>query len=409
LKNTDREIAAQDPNMARQLSQILNEYGLVVVGYSGGDESVMNILSGISEKNDFYWCVKSGTEPKNSVKNLLQQKHGVLIEIDGFDEMMNEIGEIVGFDLPSIVEAMHDRQNALIERLRSFTTNPRNSPKILRQLVEALKAQSERQEEQIRKTEALDWFMRAYEAQNEGKHSEAEKLYRKAIELHPTDAMAHNNLGWSYHNEFAHWADAEREYKRAIELDPNLDLAYQNLSNLYQSQGRSIEAIPFLQRFIKLRPGSTSGYVGLGYSYLLMGQMNKAGEEFEKARRLDAKDYNVILNIGILRLMEGHKRDAIAMWRNGLELCHDESMFGKTNRVLYTFAIGRTNDGLRSMAHLIQATKPGPATLNMALEDAKQLARAPTPPKQIKRMIALLQNALAAAKRRATKIKERLT
>jgi NAD-dependent SIR2 family protein deacetylase len=44
LKNTRAELKTQDPNMKQQVSQTLNEYGLIVIGYSGGDQSVMEIL-----------------------------------------------------------------------------------------------------------------------------------------------------------------------------------------------------------------------------------------------------------------------------------------------------------------------------------------------------------------------------
>lgn len=53
LKNTKDETRAQDPNMARQVLQVLNEYGLIVIGYSGGDESVMDILDQIPRRERF--------------------------------------------------------------------------------------------------------------------------------------------------------------------------------------------------------------------------------------------------------------------------------------------------------------------------------------------------------------------
>src|SRR5262249_31256198 len=98
LKNTDHETATQDPNMLRQVSHVINEYGLIVVGYSGGDKSVIRILKGISERNDLYWCVRHGEEPNDAVQQLLHDKRGFLIEIEGFDQMMNEIRSIVGFN-----------------------------------------------------------------------------------------------------------------------------------------------------------------------------------------------------------------------------------------------------------------------------------------------------------------------
>jgi hypothetical protein len=74
LRNTRKELKAQDPNMERQVIQVLGQYGLVVVGYSGGDESVMKVLKNISRKNDLYWCVLEGSEINSSVEKLLEAK-----------------------------------------------------------------------------------------------------------------------------------------------------------------------------------------------------------------------------------------------------------------------------------------------------------------------------------------------
>ena len=85
LKNTGTELAAQDPNMLRQLRQVLSEYGLVVIGYGGGDKSVMKVLSEISDRQDLYWCVWRGEKKLNEdVEQLLRDKKGYLVEIDDF-------------------------------------------------------------------------------------------------------------------------------------------------------------------------------------------------------------------------------------------------------------------------------------------------------------------------------------
>ena len=62
--------------MARELTQVLSEYGSVVIGYSGGDVSVLDVLSTISDKNDLYRCVRRGEGVNAAVENLLFKKAG---------------------------------------------------------------------------------------------------------------------------------------------------------------------------------------------------------------------------------------------------------------------------------------------------------------------------------------------
>ena len=53
-------------------------------------------------------------------------------------------------------------------------------------------------------------------------------LHRKAVELEPSNAIYHNNFGYSYLMEGQH-ANAIKELDRAIALDPSFGLAYYNL------------------------------------------------------------------------------------------------------------------------------------------------------------------------------------
>jgi len=53
-------------------------------------------------------------------------------------------------------------------------------------------------------------------------------LHRKAVELDPSNAIYHNNFGYSYLMEGQH-ANAIKELDRAIALDPSFGLAYYNL------------------------------------------------------------------------------------------------------------------------------------------------------------------------------------
>lgn len=58
--------------------------------------------------------------------------------------------------------------------------------------------------------------------------AEMKALYQKAIELEPSNAIYHNNLGYAYLMDGQH-NNALRELDRAIALDPSCGLAYYNL------------------------------------------------------------------------------------------------------------------------------------------------------------------------------------
>jgi len=431
VKNTDREIATQDPNMARQVSQVLGEYGLVIAGYSGGDGSVMKILSQISEKNDLYWCIHRGTEPNERVKDLLLQKGGFLIEIDGFDEMMNEVRGIVGFDVGVMIGSTQERQDRMIENLRSFSMQ--YSASILREIVDALKEQLEQQQDQIRKTEALDYFLKAYDAYENGDLGQAEKFYNEAIKQDSNDDKAHNNLGIIYlnqgkngeaisvfqraieiesedalyHSNLARayeaeekYAEAVTEFRRAIELDPQTAWLHSVLGSMYAGLRQFDNAIVALQRAIELDPKNAGFYNTLGWYWIMKGDLSTGEQELQAAIKLDPNYYPAHLNLGLLSARQGKANDARALWTKGLSLCQGNGLREKLRRAFYTWAVGQTDKGLSHMGRILKEDRPPIVDIRDILEDAVFLASTSSPPEGIEKMLSLLRASIQEAKRR---------
>ena len=108
IKNTPDETRRLPENMEKKFKQCGQEYGLVVIGYGGRDDSVMNILETLSlDKDSFkhgiYWCIRKGEEPREKVKKLLEKDRIFLVEIQGFDEFMATLHNKAGLELPASV------------------------------------------------------------------------------------------------------------------------------------------------------------------------------------------------------------------------------------------------------------------------------------------------------------------
>ncbi|HEV2913504.1 MAG TPA: tetratricopeptide repeat protein [Pyrinomonadaceae bacterium] len=322
IKNTKTEIEVQDPNMARQLRQVLSEYGLIVVGYSGGDTSIMEILSQISERNDLYWCVRRGEEPNEAVKELLKSKEGFLVEIDGFDEMMNEIRRIVEFDVQKMVGSIQERQNQMIEQFKRF--EPQYSADILGEIAEALQEPTANEEEN-KKIQAIGFFSRAYKAGQAGDPSKAEELYRKTIELNPDYTDAYNNLGVLLLRDRALYAEAEALFRKAIELKPDYASAYNNLGVLLSKDAAHYaEAEAAYRKAIELKPDYANAYNNLG---LLLSKdaarYAEAEAAYHKAIELKPDDFHAYYNLGMLLGDTALYAKAEAAYRKAIELKPD--------------------------------------------------------------------------------------
>ena len=112
IKNTNKETSRLTKNMETKLVQFGQEYGLVVIGYGGRDNSIMSILEKLVTKQDYfkhgiYWCIRKGEKPRAKVEKLLEKDRVHAIEIQGFDEFMAELHHKAGLELPmSVINPM---------------------------------------------------------------------------------------------------------------------------------------------------------------------------------------------------------------------------------------------------------------------------------------------------------------
>jgi NAD-dependent SIR2 family protein deacetylase len=113
----DIKEAISSLNMERQVRTVFDNFGVVVIGYSGGDKTVMELLDNVSKDNGFYWCYVKGYEPDEEVCNLVKSKNGKFIEIEGFDALMYEIYGVIKLDF------FQSTSSDLLRNYRNLTLN----------------------------------------------------------------------------------------------------------------------------------------------------------------------------------------------------------------------------------------------------------------------------------------------
>lgn len=107
LKNTEGELQSQDSRLRSVLVQALSRYGLIVVGYSGRDASVMEALREVlkNEKpypGGIYWMSRSSSQLLPSVREFLVEAKdkGVdtyILEAQNFDEFAGDVLDFISF------------------------------------------------------------------------------------------------------------------------------------------------------------------------------------------------------------------------------------------------------------------------------------------------------------------------
>ena len=146
IKNTLAELETLEANTKAKLSQFAKEYGLVVIGYSGRDRSVMDTLDLLlrddsSYEQGIYWCLRRGDTISNRLENLLKKNRVYLVEVDGFDQFMADLHKAAGLKLPKPIarpfDIARDRAKLFVDvsdSLRSHSVIGNHVSEVLRNI-----------------------------------------------------------------------------------------------------------------------------------------------------------------------------------------------------------------------------------------------------------------------------------
>ena len=102
LRNINTETQTLCSSVLESLKGLFKYLGLIVIGYSGRDESVMSFIEKFTEEEDkpfpygFYWCIKEDGSYNPRVRTLIERlkEKGIeayLVKISSFDDLLIEI------------------------------------------------------------------------------------------------------------------------------------------------------------------------------------------------------------------------------------------------------------------------------------------------------------------------------
>ena len=138
----------------------------------------------------------------------------------------------------------------------------------------------------------------------------AEREFRRAIELNPSYAPAHDQYGWLLMYE-GRFDESLAENRRASELDPLSPLFTNDLSHPLMYQARYQAAKEQVSKALELDPDSAYAYCTLGLIDIEAGKFKEATSELEKARKMDPIPYYAAW-LGYAYAASGERRKAQA-------------------------------------------------------------------------------------------------
>jgi serine/threonine-protein kinase len=157
----------------------------------------------------------------------------------------------------------------------------------------------------------------------QGRAKDAEDSYRKLLKSHPDDWRAHHYLGALLY-EKNRYEEAIACFQQAAKLAPDNAGVYRLLGSAYQMLDRDAEAAESLQKALAIRP---TPYVltSLGFVYYYSGRYVDAASAFQRAITTGANNYTLWGNLGdAYRFTPGNEPKAKEAYQQALHLLKQE-------------------------------------------------------------------------------------
>ena len=141
----------------------------------------------------------------------------------------------------------------------------------------------------------------------------------QALAIDETLAEAHTSLGRVLQVYDWNWAGAEKEFKRALELNPRYAVAHQWYGGYLERTGRLNEAISERKLALELDPLSTIAIFELGQNFLFARDYDQAIAQFQRSLELDPNFPASHQYLPIAYVQKGMYEEALAKIREAPE------------------------------------------------------------------------------------------
>ena len=176
----------------------------------------------------------------------------------------------------------------------------------------------------------------------------AKAAAQQALQIDPTLAEAHTALANSLAVYDWNQVEAEREFKRGIELDPNSSAAHFRYGQIYLApRGQLDEAIVEIKRGLDAEPMDINMGATLSWAYPVAGQNDKALEQAKKVYDLEPSHPLGRWNLGFVYVSQG-------MYAEAIDLSEKNLQDDPTNqRVLWNLGFAYAKTGRRDKAEAV--------------------------------------------------------
>ncbi len=164
-------------------------------------------------------------------------------------------------------------------------------------------------------------FLQAAQAQmaiQEKNLPKARSLYEEIMSDKPSEPIFYNNFG-SLLEKMGDYHGALAAYKEATRLDPTYAISFFNLGYIYDRMMNARRAISYYKKFLEFHPDDKIALNNLGWDYFVIGENEKAIYYYKKAASLDDHFSYPMNNLGWLYIKTGQYEEAATCYSQVLK------------------------------------------------------------------------------------------
>lgn len=284
------------------LTKAFGIYMPVVIGYAGGDGSLMEYLKKETTLlRGLYWCYRKGDEPSEEIQKMVFAKNGWFVEINGFDSVMCLIGNKFEYNSPAteirsymvtraetLIKNYEERRKQLMDEFSTASTPNQEATTVKAVLKNEKERQKEILDERIAKNpmDADAFFERGNLYYNEQDFKEAIVDYSKSLDLAPGRDMAYFTRGVSYSLINKHDLAID-DFSKSLELALS-PTTHDIRGRSHLALGNLDDALSDFTSAISLSPNINYYYLDRAQVYDALGQYDNAAADRAKADELNS-------------------------------------------------------------------------------------------------------------------------
>lgn len=192
-------------------------------------------------------------------------------------------------------------------------------------------------------------YGKAWVLERLAKFEEAETVYREVAQFLPVDPSVVESVGYMLFQQ-GRISDAQVQFKKAIDLDPDYASAYANLGATFDAKAEYQKAIAWYEKLLKVRGQEENlrALINLAFDHEQLGSFPKAEKYLRRANEISPLDADILTWLGDNLYFQEKWKDAQKAYLKALDL-NEKSFFAWRGLGYALGQMGRWSDAAAAL------------------------------------------------------------